>query len=458
MVRFALVWMAVSLALAVGCGGGGGSATNPAPPVPVKQWSSSTVLDSNYVPSYLLRDPIYAADAGGNRMVLVLRNDSGGNRLFASYYSATAKTWGTPQPIQTAGTSANFPALAMLDGGQAVAVWRQAGSTTLSLMAANFDPATGWALPRSVAPDVNSYQVASRGGEAVILWRPGGTSGSVLNSCGFSVANGWGNPETLALSSSATVGQFRVAMDTAGNRLAVWEQAVDSLSNSVFASTYVPGHGWGSQVQLNASPVPGTAGYQPRVAMTAGGAAVVTWAQYQGPNFPANPLGTYYTKYSPTAGWSSASLAVPDVIDVLAMNPSGFVLALGQTPNPRLGNATFSLQSSTFSGSTWRALSTLAAPTTTGLNTNPPSLAVDSSGDFILAFLASQPAPSGGFDAWTARFSTTGQSWDLPAKFPGQSSNVDFVQAISLPNGEASALWIPSTSAGSYGVRLSNFQ
>lgn len=458
MVRFALVWMAALLALAAGCGGGGGSTTSTAPPAPAKQWSSSIVLDSNYVPSYLLRDPIYASDVAGNRMVLVLRNDSGGNRLFASYYSATAKTWGTAQPIQAAGTSADFPTLAMLDGGQAIAVWRQAGATTLSLMAANFDPATGWGLPRSVAPDVISHQVASRGGEAVILWRPGVASGNALYSCGFSVANGWGNPEVLALSSSAAVGQFRIALDTAGNRLAVWEQAIDSWSNSVFASTYGPGRGWGAQVQLNASPVPGTAGYQPRVAMAAGGAALVTWAQYQGPNFPANPIGSYYAKYSPTAGWSSASLAVPEVIDVLAMNPSGFVLAMGLTPNPRLGNATFSLQSSTFSGSTWRSLSTLAAPTTTGLNTNPPSLAVDSSGDFILAFSASQPAPSGAFDAWTARFSTTGQSWDTPAKFPGQSSNVDFVQAIGLPNGEASALWIPATSAGSYGVRLATFQ
>ena len=436
------------LALAFGCGGGGSGTQVTTQQQPVKEWSASTVIEPNYIFSYLLREPFFASDTKGNRMALFLRSENTVPRLYATYYSSNSKAWGTSQPIQSAGTSGDFPALVMTDSGHAVAIWRQVANPNLQLMTASFDPSTGWSAPQTLSPDVRMYKITCRGENVVIIWNPASAPGNILNARRFSVANGWDSVETLPTPSGATIGQFQIAIDTAGNRLAVWDQIIDSWNNGVYASTYAPIIGWGIPTLLNAPPVPGTAGYNPRVVMKVTGDALVTWAQYNDPNSPSNPVGTYYRKYSPSVGWGPASFAILGVVDVLTMNDAGLVLALGPTPNPRIANAIFSLQSATFNGSFWRDLSVLPAPPTTGLGSNSPSVAVDTAGNFILAFLAQQPSPSGSYDAWTARFNAASLAWTTPAKLPGQSSDVDALQVISLPNSEASALWIPRSGSG----------
>lgn len=446
------------LGVVLGCGGGGGGTQSPTPQPPAKQWSAGSVLDTNYIFSYLITDPCYAADPNGNRLLLLLQSDNGNSRLFARYFSAASKSWGSGQPIEAAGTSGALPSLVMNDSGHAAAVWRETSGTTMQIMTSSFDPLVGWSTPQSVTTDATSFQLACRGEVSVVLWNSSSASNSLF-ARKISVATGLGAIESLPVSPGSSIGQYRVAIDASGNCMAVWEQAFDAFNNRVYASTSASGGNWGTPVRLNSSVASGLAGFQPRVVMKPTGEALVTWAQYQGPNFPSVPTGTYYSKYSPVAGWTQDAFAIQDVVESLALNPQGYAVAVGVTPNPRIANATFSIQTAGFDWSVWRAMPAFSAPPTTGLYTPPASLAVDATtGDFLLGFLAQQPPPSGEYDAWNARFRFSSKTWSAPGPFSGLSTDADWIQVIALPNGGASTVWTPRSSSGNYGVIISELK
>lgn len=156
-----------------------------------------------------------------------------------------------------------------------------------------------------VAVNVATYLACSGGG--------GGGS--------TSVAKAWGPPELLATDNYAV--NPSVAMDPAGNVIAVWE--AHPFPIVVEGARYSPGSGWSAPQELSTTG-PDDA-MVPQIALDSSGNAIVVW--YQGDGVRCN---IWARRYAQGAGWDNALLIESDTGDAsrvaIAMNPSGNAVAV----------------------------------------------------------------------------------------------------------------------------------
>lgn len=108
----------------------------------------------------------------------------------------------------------------------------------------------------------------------------------------------WQTAQLLEHDDAGDAVEPRVAMDAAGNAVAVWQQ-FDGTRNHVWASSYEPGAGWDAPVQLDEGDTGGA--FAPQIAMNAGGAAIVVWEQREGGD--SQP---WIRRYTADAGWAEA--------------------------------------------------------------------------------------------------------------------------------------------------------
>jgi len=268
--------------------------------------------------------PQLALDSAGNALVVWEQSDSTRRNIWVNRYTATSQSWGTAQLLETDNVSfANAPHLALDASGNGMVVWEQSDGTRKSIWSRRYDVASGqWevaSLIESSAEDANAPQIAvDANGNFVAVWR--GYDGVVhsrynLWANRYVAGAGWGSAALIsnnttdpAATSDALVSRNadtpHVAMDAAGNALAVWAQ-----NNSIYANRYAVGAGWGA-VQLIESDVNWTAA-SPRIAMTANGRAYAVWEQYaDGVLGDATPpfKNIMANRYVPGSGWQSATL------------------------------------------------------------------------------------------------------------------------------------------------------
>jgi len=117
----------------------------------------------------------------------------------------------------------------------------------------------------------------SADGTAMAIWRernPGDSNYSLKAARYVPGAGGWQAPVTIdgSFDTVSPLTAPRVAMDAAGNAIAVWHQG-ESLYHNVFRA----GTGWGTAVQVDANALSSSFTARIRLAMTASGRAVVVW-------------------------------------------------------------------------------------------------------------------------------------------------------------------------------------
>ena len=131
-------------------------------------------------------------------------------------------------------------------------------------------------LDSSGALNTSAADIArSADGSAIAIWveRNPGDSNDSMKAARFDPASGWQAPVTID-NSFDDVDQNsppRVAMDSAGRAIAVWEQ-----SSAIQVALYTPGTGWSAPVAYDAGAL-STQDVRIRIAMAADGRAVVTW-------------------------------------------------------------------------------------------------------------------------------------------------------------------------------------
>lgn len=434
--------LAITILALLGCGGGKSKSKSPS-------WSSGTSIDSRALWAASLSAPILAADPSGNMLILDLHSDNGNPVLSYRYFSATNHTWSPLQPVPGASSYPVFPAVAMTDDGHGIACWMDRSGTSSQVQSAVYSPSAGWSSPQTIGADARNFQLACRGNEARLLWQPisARTPATDLLTARYTTSSGWSLQEPVPTGISAS--NFQLAVDAGGDAVAIWQSDIPSTSAiGIFASTFQPGSGWEVARQLNGASTPGLAGQMPRVAMGPTGKVMVAWNQYQTPYYPAVSKGAYFATYTPGSGWSAAALATLNRIDTLTMNAQGMALATGPTPDPFLANTLFHLQSAFFDGSSWRDLPAFATnPIRFDAFARYTTVAADSQGNFLVAFLAQQDN-SGSCDPWFATFSASGQrTWSTPARLPGWSAfGVNYLQILGLPQGGAAVTWLIETS------------
>jgi hypothetical protein len=113
---------------------------------------------------------------------------------------------------------------------------------------------------------------------------------------------GWGGSRQLSAQHGGNAYNPRIAFDTQGNAMAVWEQQLGG-HYKVWANRYVAGQGWGTAHAIDSIPstTPSDA-YAPQVALNAVGEAVAVWQQTDGQH-----AHVHTSRFLPVGGWGAAT-------------------------------------------------------------------------------------------------------------------------------------------------------
>lgn len=236
---------------------------------------------------------------------------TGGSDVYANTLPAGASAWGAWVRVDTSGSlAATNTHIAFSTNGTAMAVWRERnpGDANYSMKAARYVPGTGWQAPQSIET-------------------------------GFDNVNSVSPP--------------RVALDDAGNAMAVWHQG-ESLYYNVFGAS----SGWGTATEFDAGQVSSVFTARINLAMAADGRAVVAWNS-----------GLYAVKamqYTPGAGTTAPVTVTPYGIErALVLDDAGRAVmvyrSVDQWPNP-----TTAIQNAYTRSLVWGGTWSTAAPIESG--------------------------------------------------------------------------------------------
>lgn len=253
-----------------------------------------------------------ATDRNGHVIVVWQRTEGFTSLIWANRY-IVGTGWGVAELVSTDNTvDSNSPEIAADKNGNAVVVWRQAGTMGANqLIGANqYDPVNGWGTA-SVISDSNEIadapQVAFGGnGEALVVWYQSDGTHQTIRSKRYSTNNGWDTTDIVLDNALAMTGGPQIAMNGRGTAIAVWHKSETdnvTLSINVWAKRYAPGTGWGPAIMISDNT--GFA-FPARVAIDTNGSAVALWRHFNGTNYEI-----WANRYAEGLGWGTAVMIGP---------------------------------------------------------------------------------------------------------------------------------------------------
>ncbi|GEM_PF-1169816 len=244
-------------------------------------WGSARRLDKG---SGDATRPRIAMDGEGNAMVVWQQPNNGTPDIMARRYEAGASSWGEISFVENETLEeSSRPQVAMDDAGNAIAVWFHWDGWNVRPWANRYTPGDGWGTAADIGPDegriINQIRVAmNAAGEAMVVWGHEVDSRSDIWANRYSPDSGWGKPQRIETNAGGA-GYAQVVVDAAGNALVVWRQT-DGWQQSIWANRYLAGRGWG-QAELLENSHQGEANH-PQIAMDAAGNAIAVWIQSDG--------------------------------------------------------------------------------------------------------------------------------------------------------------------------------
>lgn len=309
-----LLMLAVTL---TGCGGGGGSSddssddgTTDDTPVPGTFLGTPVSIEGNAGDAV---SPQIAVDADGNAMLVWQQyNDAGSlTTIWANRYSV-GSGWGSPQKISSnTDGSALYPNIAMSANGDAIAIWPEmsADGTIVNLMSCHYTASGGWGTPELAEnDDTNSVamvfiltpQVAmDTAGNAIAVWGHEGSGARDIMANYYSAGSGWNGESVIDSHDNGDAYGASIAMNDNGDAMVVWFQE-DGDINRVWARGYTSGWGTATTIDDDATD---SSGY-PQVGIDAAGNATAVWTNLNEAALSLN-IGTSY--YQPATGWAAES-------------------------------------------------------------------------------------------------------------------------------------------------------
>jgi hypothetical protein len=196
--------------------------------------------------------------------------------------------WTGPAVLDNASSFA--PDVAAYGLGGAFAVWKRLGVSAMHVWASRFDPGSGtWELPTpletSPAGDASNPQVAAgAAGNAVAVWQQPEPAGRLrIYAASFSPGGGWGAATLVDRNNDGDSDLPKAGVDAGGNAVAVWEQLDNSAVMKVWANRYIAGSGWQTPARIGSSGA--GAAQNPVVAVDPAGNAVAVWEEFDGTRF-----------------------------------------------------------------------------------------------------------------------------------------------------------------------------
>lgn len=346
-----------------------------------------------------------------------------------------APSWLPPVDLSAPGADTDAPRIAVDPAGNAVAVWSRFDGTDYRVQAASKPVAGAWGAPVDLsAPgeDAGEPQVAiDPAGNAVAAWSRSNGANTIIQAASKPVGGAWGAPDDLSLPGQ-DADEPDVALDQAGNAVAVWQRS--NGANSIVQTVSKPvGGTWGAMIPLSAA---GEDAFGAEVAVNAAGDAVAAWQRFEG----ADTIAQAVTKPAGAEWGSLTSLSVVGAdafVSGAAVDPAGNVVVLWWRSN---GSHQVIQAASKPVGAAWLAPTTLSLP---GQTAHAADVAFDQAGNAIAVWQRQNDGTN--FTIQSAG-QPVGGSWGAPVDLsaPGQDTSGASV-AIS-PAGDAVAVW--SRAAG----------
>lgn len=268
-------------------------------------WFAAQIIDSDPGNAY---DPEIALDANGNAIAVWRQWGGSGYDVWANRY-VPAIGWGSAGLVEKSDTgSAASPVIGVDTTGNALAVWAQSDGTRDNIWANRYTVGGGWATPVLIETDDTGSASKPRlavdaAGNAVAVWYQWDGLRTNIWANLYTAGAGWGTAALIETDDTGYALEPQVAVDPAGNALAVWRQA-DGVRWNVWANRYTAGVGWGAPVAIETGN--GGAGY-PQVAIDPSGNAIAVWDQWDGAAF-----SIWANRFTPAGGWGTAELIESD--------------------------------------------------------------------------------------------------------------------------------------------------
>lgn len=290
--------------------------------LPVSGWQGPSRIDTTGEFTSSLR---VAMDAGGNAVAVWTQSDGVRDSIWANRFSADTG-WATAQLLETSDDDAREPEIAMDSAGMALCVWQQGGT----VWAARYDATSGWQVAESLDLDGTDHSrphvALTPSGDGIVVWHHTGKTGVSVRARRYTPAGGFEPAESIDTGDAVDTGFARVAINRAGEAVAVWSQNNGDWDN-IWANRYRPGSGWAGPDAIAA--LEGGSAERPQVGIDDAGNAVAVWQQFSGAR-----LDIWANHYTAGGGWAAAEPIEQGFSDAelarLTMSPGGQAVAVWQ--------------------------------------------------------------------------------------------------------------------------------
>jgi hypothetical protein len=291
-------------------------------------WGVAQRIDGNIQND--ARGPQVAIDPSGNGLATWQQSDDIRLSVWANRYTSDGG-WETAELIETGDAGDANPAGVVVDAsGNGLAAWSQSDGMTVNVWANRYTPTEGWGVAQRIDgnnPNRGSgpHLAINPNGSAVAVWGQTDDTRPHIWSNHYTPNGGWGSAGPVEDNDAGPAGGPKVATEPNGDALAVWVQDDGGEFNVIWANRYTFNSGWGAPVRIDAND-PSNAG-NPQVAVDPAGNALAIWSQVD------SPSPVWSNRYTPAEGWGTAETIPIDVVSLpkspqLDIDPNGNALAL----------------------------------------------------------------------------------------------------------------------------------
>jgi hypothetical protein len=232
-----------------------------------------------------------AVDASGDAVAVWERFD-GSDDIVQAASRPSGGGWESPDDLSAEGQNAEAPQVAVNPAGEAIAVWARFDGSDDIIQSATRPPGGAWAFSGNLSAEgqsAESPQVAiDPAGDAAAVWaRENGGLTSIVQGTDRAAGGTWQTPVPLTATGLVAAEEPQVAVDPAGNVIAVWSIS-DGSPNIVQSASKPVGGPWQPRTTLS---VIGHNSTEPQVALDPAGDGVAVWARDNGANRIAQAIG-----------------------------------------------------------------------------------------------------------------------------------------------------------------------
>jgi hypothetical protein len=153
------------------------------------------------------------------------------SKPWATTFDAASGRWQLPAPLDDTGSTAFIDTQMFGVEGNSLAVWPRFVEGRVSMISRTFVPATGWSDAVAIATDTSEFtairpslSLSATGSGAAVWTQTQGATIRVLGSRYDGATDSWSEASALRTRMGATAPLPQIAVDPAGDGLAVWAE------------------------------------------------------------------------------------------------------------------------------------------------------------------------------------------------------------------------------------------